>query len=312
MLHCGDNIEFMKSLNDNSVDLIYLDPPYFTQRNFNEFNDRWKSINDYLTYMKVVFKSCDRLLKPTGSIYVQCDDNAVFNIKLLMDKSFNRIKYRNMISWQRSKSKNDAVRNWGRVLDYILYYASNNSTFNVQYTPLDEDYIKRAYIYNDNDGRGKYLSRAIHNAGETGGYFYTYKGYDHPRRGWLFPIKTMEKLDKDNKLIFPKSKEGRLREKLYLNERKGVAVKNLWDDFMTLQKGKEYTSYPTQKPLALLERIVETSSNKGDTVFDPFCGSGTSLVVAKTHRRKYIGCDINPNAIEISKIRLSETEKGLF
>ena len=299
MLINNDNLEELRKITPESVDLVYLDPPYFTQRDFGEFNDKWNTLGDYLAYMEQVIKQCERILKSNGSLYLQCDFNAVFDLNVVLRRTLGRDKLRNMITWQRSTTKSIATRNYGKVCDYLLYYGGTDCTYNPQYTPLTQEYIEKCYS-------NEFRSTNIAQSNGVKGYHYEYKGYKPPKNGWRCPLSTMEQLDSENKLIFPTSKNGRISRKMYLHESKGVPVGNLWSDFQTLQHGLENTGYPTQKPLVLLERIIKASSNEGDLVLDPFLGSGTTAVACKRLNRKFIGIDKNPKSIEITRRRLQE------
>ena len=305
---CQDNLEFLKSVPNDHVDLIYIDPPYNTGRDFGDYQDKW-SREDYRNWIGERLAECSRVLKPDGSIYVQCDDHSVFDINAKMEEHFGYNKFRNMITWQRSKGKNDATRNWGRVSDYILYYAGKNATFNVQYKPLDKEYIAKQYKYEEQEEQFAKISMA--NTKEKGGYFYDYKGYKPPANGWNIPIETMQSRDEEGRINFPLDKHGnpdyskRLSYKRYLSEYKGAIEFNVWTDIMTLQSQNK-NGYPTEKPISLIERIIKSSSNEGDLVLDCFLGSGTTAVACKRLGRRFIGCDINPYAIQLTNERLGE------
>ena len=260
MLYCGDNLEFMKTLDKDSIDLIYLDPPYFTQRDFGEFDDRWKSRNHYLSFMRDRLKQCKRILQSKGCIYLHCDSTCSHYIKIELDGIFGESNFRNEIIW--------SYRRWPvgtnlfqKMHDTIFRYSkSDDVIWNQLYEPLAPATLKSR-------GTMKHKQAII-----------------------------------DGKYIDLEMTE----------QSPGLPMRDVWDISLVQPQEKQNTKYPTQKPTKLLERIIESSSNKGDTVFDPFCGSGTSLVVAKQLKRKYIGCDINQNAVYIAQDRLSKTHSGLF
>ena len=176
--------------------------------------------------------------------------------------------------------------------------------FSPQFTPLDSEYVHKFYCHDDGDGRGPWRRSPI-DSPEANGYHYDYKGYAPPAKGWRCPEETMRQLDAEGRLHFPAKKSGRISRKRYLSESKGTPVGNLWDDIGGLQHASaEMLGYPTQKPLALLERIVAASSNPGDLVFDPFMGSGTTLMAAKRLGREWCGCDVSADALACARERL--------
>lgn len=254
-----DNLEFLRKLDSNLIDLIYIDPPFYSGVDYEEFSDKWESLDAYLEFMKLRISEMHRVLKFTGSFYLQCDPSAVFDLKPLCDKIFGRENFRRVIVWNVGSVSGfkSQVKGWVRQHDTILYYTkTNNFIFNKQYRPYKKDYIKKMFRYKDKDGR-----------------------------------------------LYRKRRNG----KQYLDERPGNLVGDVWNDiysFQTITRSKEYLGYPTQKPEKLLERIILASSNEGDLVADFFCGTGTTLVVAKKLSRNWIGTDNNPNAIDLCKIRL--------
>ncbi|MFX1589897.1 MAG: DNA-methyltransferase [Promethearchaeota archaeon] len=264
----SDNLEFLRSLEDNFIDLIYIDPPFFSGVDYKEFSDLWKSLEEYLNFMELRIKEIYRVLKDSGSFYIHCDANAVFDLKTLCDKLFGKNNFRREIIWNVGSVSGfkSQVRGWVRQHDNILYYTkSDKFTFNKQYTPYKEEYIKKMFRYKDEKGR-----------------------------------------------LYRKRRGGRQ----YLDEKPGNLIGDVWTDimgdvwndiysFQTRTRSKEYLGYPTQKPTELLERVILASSNKGDLVADFFCGTGTTLLAAKKLKRKWIGVDSNPKAIELCKKRLN-------
>ncbi|MFX1414103.1 MAG: DNA-methyltransferase [Promethearchaeota archaeon] len=255
-----DNLEFLKKLDSEFIDLIYIDPPFFSGVDYEEFSDKWKSLDEYLEFMELRISEMHRVLKAAGSFYLHCDPNAVFDLKPLCDKIFSRENFRREIIWNVGSVSGfkSQVKGWVRQHDTILYYTkTNNFIFNKQYRPYKKDYVKKMFRYKDEDGR-----------------------------------------------LYRKRRNG----KQYLDEHRGNLVGDVWNDiysFQTTTRSMEYIGYPTQKPEKLLERIILASSNEGDLVADFFCGSGSTLLVAKRFNRRWIGTDNNPNAIELCKKRLS-------
>jgi DNA modification methylase len=341
-----DNYDVLSGLNSESVDLIYLDPPFNSKANYQapvgstaegaEFKDIFgeddlkdeqiglladkhpklasyleairvissKSNYCYLTYMAIRLIEMQRVLKSTGSIYLHCDDTMSHYLKAVMDAIFGEKNYRNEISWQRANGSKGTKKAFARNRDIILFYSkSEKYTFNTQYTPLSQDTVEKFYKYIDSDGR-RYGKGPLDNP-HNGGYSYVYKGYQPPAKGWRCPESTMKQLDKDGLLVFPKDKAGRITKKLFFSDTKGVALSNNWSDITCLRRtSKELVGYPTQKPLDLLARIINASSNEGDVVLDPFCGCATSSVSAELLGRQWIGIDISIKAHQLVKQRL--------
>ncbi|MHA2400182.1 MAG: DNA-methyltransferase [Promethearchaeota archaeon] len=258
--YSSENLEFLRQLKSAFIDLIYIDPPFYTGTDYKEFSDVWESLDDYLNFMEIRIREMHRVLKDSGSFYCHCDNNAAFDLKLICDKIFGREFFRREIIWNVGSVSGfkSQVRGWVRQHDVILYYTkSERYTFNKQYIPYREKYIKQMFRYIDDDGR-----------------------------------------------LYRKRRGG----KQYLDENPGTPVGDVWNDiysYQTRTRSKEYLGYPTQKPEKLLERIVLSSSNEGDLVADFFCGSGTTLVVAHKLKRKWLGVDTNPRAIELCKKRLN-------
>ena len=354
-LYYGDNLDILRTREyfpDESVDLIYLDPPFNSNRNYNvlfksesgadseaqitAFEDTWhwgetaeatyrdliadapekaataiealmnlidrNQMMAYLVMMAARLVELHRVLKPTGSLYLHCDPTASHYLKILLDAIFGGENYRNEVVWKRMYSHNDAKR-FGKIHDVIFYYAkSNRPTWNAVYLPYDEEYIKKMYRYQDEDGR-KWMSVPLTaEAKAGGGYTYEWNGIT---RIWICPIKTMQRLESENRLHYPRS--GLVRQKTYLDEKKGRPAQDWWDDVIPVRSlPKERLGYPTQKPVALLERIILASSNEGDVVLDPFCGCGTAIAAAHKLRRRWIGIDITHLSIALQKYRLND------
>ena len=283
----------------------------------------------YIIYMAVRLLEMKRLLKATGSIYLHCDDAASHYLKILMDTIFAKENFRNEIIWKRTSSKNNSKR-WGRIHDTIFFYtASDEYTWNVIYKDYEKDYIEKTFRYKDK--RGRYgtgdLTGADKTAGSSGVAWRGINPSDIGRH-WAIPKKlllqiiteqeaeqlsTLQKLDildKEGFIHWPKSKMGKPMYKKYLHLQDGLPVQDIISDIPPLSaKSKARMGFPTQKPQKLLERIIECSSSKGDVVFDPFCGCGTSIYAAEKLGRKWLGCDIEIIAIDLIKNRLKEQTK---
>ena len=300
VLYNGDCLTLLKSWPDVCVDLIYLDPPFATGRDWYDFDDRWDG--DYISYMRERLVEMKRVLKSDGSIYYHCDVNANHSIKLMMDDIFGISQFQAEIVWKRSSAVGGR-NSYGACVDYILYYAGRNAVFNTPYVQLSDEEMKKKFNKIDDDGR-RFTTAALEvNRSMHGGLIYEFQGYT-PELGWMMKRENLEKLDADNRIYWTKT--GRPYRKNYADTYLGLQVNNVWLDIPIAPK-RERTGYLTQKPLKLLERIISVSSNPGDLVVDPFAGSGTTLVAAKKLGRRCFGIDVNPDAIMIAEQRLKET-----
>ncbi len=251
-----------------------------------------------LAYMAIRLLECHRVLKPTGSIYLHCDPAMSHYLQALMDCIFGEDNFRNEIVWQRYGSHNDA-RRYGRVTDTLLFYAGTGATWTAPRLPLSDEAITARY--RNLDERGPYTTSPLHARTLSGG------GYSYEWRGmvdvWKFPKDRLDELDRKGEIHWPR--KGRVpRRKVYLADNPGKPLPNLWTD-IALASGKERTGYPTQKPLALLDRIIKASSNEGDVVLDPFCGCATTCVAAERLGRQWIGIDVSVKAYELVRMRLT-------
>lgn len=352
-LYYGDNLQVLREyVASNSVDLIYLDPPFNSRQDYNvlfaekdgtrsasqitAFKDTWEwnaeaarsyeqvvesggrvaeamrafrtllGGSDMLAYLAMMaprLVELRRVLKDTGSIYLHCDPTASHYLKLLMDGVFGAEMFHSEIIWKRNSAHSDAKR-FGSVHDTIFFYAKGSEPFwKTQYQPYEEAYSEQYYRYKDESGR-QFMSGDLGTAGlQGGGYEYEWKGIT---RVWRVPLKTMERLDAENRVFY--TRNGIPRIKRYLDESKGMPAQDVWTDIEALKSWmKERLGYPTQKPEALLERILKACSNEGDVVLDPFCGCGTTVQVAQKLNRRWIGIDITHLAIGLIKKRLADT-----
>lgn len=263
----------------------------------------------YLIFMVQRLLHMKSLLRPTGSIYLHCDSAASHYIKVMMDGIFGHKNFRNEIIWKRADTvKGNAgqgAKGFGRNTDTILFYTAGDSyTFNPPFTDYSDDYLEKSYRFTDPDGRRYRLISMIGPGGAgKGNPYYEVMGVS---RHWRYSQKSMAALIEKGMVI--QTKPGTVpNRKQYLDEGKGVPVQSLWDDISALHAtSKERLGYPTQKPVSLLERIIKASSNKGDVVFDPFCGCGTTIYAAHENERKWIGCDIAILSIKLVREVLAE------
>ncbi len=353
-LYYGDNLQVLREhLPDESVDLVYLDPPFNSNASYNvlfreksgedspaqikAFTDTWEwtletertfeqdiilhpgtpsAVKDmitafrqfignnammaYLVMMTPRLVELRRVLKPTGSLYLHCDPTASHYLKLLLDGIFGSSNFRNEAIWKRQSAHSDA-KGYGSVHDIVLFYSSSDDfLWNPSFQPYDPAYVQQYYRYEDGDGR-RFMSGDLGAAGlQGGGYEYEWKGVT---RVWRVPIETMERLDSEGRIFY--TRNGIPRIKRYLDEAKGIPVQDVWTDIESLRSWhKERLGYPTQKPEALLERIIQASSNEGDVVLDPFCGCGTAVAAAEKLNRRWVGIDITHLAVALMKSRL--------
>lgn len=318
-IYCGDNLKMLNEIPDETVDLVYIDPPFNSNRNYEvfwgdsaekrAFNDRFGDARAYIDYMKPRTAELYRVLKKTGSFYYHCDWHASHYVKIMLDDVFGANFFLNEIIWKRQSSHNDAKqgsKHLGRIHDSIfLYTKSNNHYFKHLYKPYDKEYIQKNFKNSEKESGRKYSLGDITAPGgaspSKGNPHYEFLGVT---RYWRFSKERMEELFKEGRII--QSSSGSIpRQKRYLDELEGVPLGSVWDDIGPIQgQGKESLGYPTQKPISLLERILELSSSKDDLVLDAFCGCGTTLVAAQKLGRKWIGIDISPTACRVMAQRL--------
>jgi site-specific DNA-methyltransferase (adenine-specific) len=264
----------------------------------------------YLAMMAPRLVELHRVLKETGSIYLHCDPTASHYLKILMDAVFGPQFFRNEVIWKRSDAHSDAkqgAKHFGRIHDVLLFFSRGSvPQFAALYNPLSQK-TQDSWYRNVEESTGRRFNKAdVTGPGGAakGNPFYEWKGIT---RYWRYKRERMEKLEAEGRLVY--SRSGMVYEKRYLDESKGVSVQDIWDDIPMLRGisgSGERLGYPTQKPEALLERIITTSSNEGDVVLDPFCGCGTTVQVAQRLKRHWIGIDITHLAIGLIKKRLSD------
>ena len=300
----SDNLELMKELPSNSVDLIYCDVLYGTGRDFGDYKDIPCDKNTIYNFYIPRIKEMHRILKDTGSIYLQCDWKINHHLRSIMDEVFGVEYFRNVIVWQRSNGKNNSKKNFENATDTIIFYTkSDNYTFNVIKKELKDSSVKR-YNKVSSDGRKYMVANLMDKQSYKGKPDVRYvNGKEYISKDKLGYKWNQAKIDEElrNGADFVENSEGNLAVIKYLDQSKGANVDNIWNDIYCIVSTD---TYATQKPKELLERIIEASSNKGDIVADFFCGSGTTCVVAKELGRNYIGCDIGEKAIQVAESRI--------
>jgi DNA modification methylase len=345
------------------VDLIYLDPPFKSNQDYNvlfaersgegsasqirAFEDTWQwdqnasaayheivekgpsrvskamqafwtflgssDMMAYLAMMAPRLVELRRVLKRTGSIYLHCDPTASHYLKMLMDAVFGPVRFINEITWKRTYSHGNVGRNFGSVCDTLLAYSKGERyKWNQLFAYFPPEYIERTFKYSDPDGR-RWQSVTLRNPGPRPNLRFPFTASNgvtyqpHPN-GWACDINRLKKYDAEKRLHFPTNPKGALRLKMYFDESSGIKLQNLWDDIPVIgSQAGERLGYPTQKPEALLERIIRASSDERDVVLDPFCGCGTAIAVAQRLKRQWIGIDITHLAISLIRHRLRDT-----
>ena len=352
-LHYGDCLEVLRTFPDACVDLIYLDPPFNSNRDYNAFfappkdggtsaqitafEDTWHwgeqaqrefdellrnpeggSVSDilaalrqflgdndmmaYLVMMASRLVELRRVLKDTGSLYLHCDPTASHYLKIVLDGIFGPVNFRNELIWKRSQPKSHVKINFPTTHDVILRYAKTDlALFNKIYTEYNQEYINKFYRHKDADGRLYQLADLTNPNRNRPNLTYEFLGVT---RVWRWTEKRMRAAYDEGRIA--QTEPGSVpRYKRYLDEMQGQPITDLWDDIEHLHGTQsEYLGYPTQKPVALLERIIRASSNPGDVVLDPFCGCGTAIHAAQKLGRKWIGIDITHLAISLITQRI--------
>lgn len=319
---CANSAYELRQITENSVDLIYLDPPFFSNRRFEKrglrgkivsFDDKWEGgMTEYLDFMEKILEQCHRILAKNGTIYLHCDWHASHYLKVKLDSIFGYDNFQNEIVWKRHNSHNDTKqgsRIFGRIHDTILYYSKGDKpTWNPIYQKYSEEYVNKAYRHVEKETGRRYAHGDLGGPGGAakGDPYYKFLGF---KRYWRYSKQNM--MDLYKKGIIVQTKPGNIPVlKRYLDEMNGVPLQDVWDDITPVQLSKkESAGYPTQKPIKLLERIIHISSNEGDIVLDPFCGSGTTLVAAHNLGRKWIGIDISETACTIARKRLAQRKE---
>ena len=357
-LYYGDNLTVLRdSIPSESVDLIYLDPPFNSNAGYNvlfkapdgsgsaaqieAFDDTWHwndsaesafadvlrsgngaaaemlramrgflGENDMMAYLAMMAArliELHRVLKPTGSLYLHCDPTASHYLKILLDAVFGGQRFVNEIAWKRSSAHNDGAqgaKHFGRISDIILFYSkTEDRIWNPVFTEYSQEYVDRDYRRVDPDGRRYRLDNIQGPGGAAkGNPFYEVMGVS---RYWRYSKERMQRMI-DEGLIVQTSPGAVPQMKRYLDAGKGIPAQDMWTDIQLNNRAKEKLGYPTQKPVALLERILNASSNPGDVVLDPFCGCGTTVHAAQKLGRQWIGIDVTHLAIGLIEKRLRD------
>ena len=360
-LYYGDNLDVLRRhIDDESVDLVYLDPPFNSNASYNvlfaeqdgaraasqikAFEDTWRwdanaarachevieaggkvslamqafrtflGESDMLAYLSMMAPrliELRRVLKSTGSIYLHCDPSASHYLKMLMDAVLGPEQFRNEVVWKRTSAHSSAKR-YGPVHDVIFFYGKTDQMQWIggrqAYNPA---YVRQRYKRGgDRPWRDENLTGAGVRHGETG---LEWRGFDVTAKGrhWAYPPTELDRMDAAGLIYWPSKSGGWPREKVLLDEAEGVALQDVWTDVSPLNsQAQERLGYPTQKPEALLERIIAASSDERDTVLDPFCGCGTTIAAAQRLKRRWIGIDITSLAISLIRNRLGDAFEG--
>jgi DNA modification methylase len=371
-LYYGDNLDVLERyVKDGTVDLVYLDPPFNSDQNYNvlfaeqsgeraaaqikAFEDTWRwdeaaaaayelvvergdkvsdalrafrtflGESDMLAYLSMMAPRLTELrsaLKETGSLYLHCDPAASHYLKQLLDAVFGPAMFRNEVIWKRTHAHGGAHR-YGPVHDVLLFYTRSDSyTWNPQFTPYTESYLESFFRFRDPDGR-RYRATILTGSGTRGGASgQPWRTTDPTEAGrhWAIPgymreffgdpppntpQEALDRLDDMERILWPDKAGGVPSFKQYQDDMPGVPLQDVWTDIPPISsQAKERLGYPTQKPEALLERIIRSSSNEGDLVLDPFCGCGTAVAVAERLNRRWVGIDITHLAVTLMKHRL--------
>lgn len=312
-IYCGDNLKMLKEIPDGSIDLCYIDPPFNSNRNYETFwgdsgekrafSDRFGDAKAYIDYMQPRVSEIYRVLKKTGSFYFHCDYHADSYVRVMLDSIFGANYFHTHIIWKRTNSKGLTSRSLSNNHDSIFYYTKGDDyTFNKIYQPYSKEYIEKSYNHiEEGTGRKYTLGDLLNPSHDRPNLTYEFLGV---KRVWRWTKERMEKAYKDG--IVVQSKSGAVpRLKRYLDEQEGIPIDSVWVDIPPIQsQSSERLGYPTQKPIALMERILQMSANKGDIVLDAFCGCGTTLVASQKLNLKWIGIDISPTACRVMSQRL--------
>ncbi len=355
-LHFGDNLDVLRAMPAESVHLIYLDPPFNSNADYNllygtqrggpsqaqshAFEDTWRWGKDaqralnqtaernlhagalldafqkifdgsnmmaYLAMMSVRLIELHRVLKPSGCLYLHCDPTASHYLKMILDAIFGPEKFLNEVIWKRTSAHSSSKR-FGPVHDVLLFYAkSNEHIWNQVFQPYDQTYVDSFYTHKDKNGRRwrrSDLTGAGTRNGETGK---TWREINVTKKGrhWAYPPAELDRMNADGLIHWPQKKGGVPMLKRYLDQQSGMPLQDVISDIPPMHNlAAERLGYPTQKPLALLERLIKASSNPHDIVLDPFCGCGTAIEASEKLGRHWIGIDVTYLAIHVIEGRL--------
>lgn len=340
----GDNLLAMAALlagNNETpsmrgkVDLIYIDPPFDSKADYRTtinlpggdieqkptaieqfaYSDTWQDgTASYLAMLGKRLHLMRELLSTSGSLFLHIDWHVGHYVKIMMDEVFGRDNFINEITWRRKGGSalgtmnklsvsTDAIYWFGKSVDYV---------FNPVFQEADQDYIEQQFKYHDTNGR-RYMINVMRSPSPRPNLKYDYKGYKTPPNGWAVPLETMKRLDAEDRLYFPVSKEKQIYKKIFFDEYPGQLLNNLWTNISTLKgKNKEILNYDTQKPEALIERMMKLATNEGAIVADFFVGSGTTAAVAERLGRRWIVCDLGKPSCMVTRKRLIDQNANPF
>jgi len=338
----GDNKLILSSLKNGplreeiekqgGIKLIYIDPPFDVGADFSmnieigeetltkqpgileeiAYRDTWgRGADSFISMIYERLVLMRDLLAEDGSIYVHCDWRVNSFIRLVLNEIFGDDRFINEITWRRTRTHNDAT-SWATIADTIYHFSKDeNFIWNPQFIEQSEEDVETRYRFKDTEGR-RYRLGPIDSPHPRPNMIYVWKGFQPPKFGWRYSQEKMAELDQANRIYYPDDKSKRPATKLYLDESKGSLIGTVWTDISALQSSsKERLDYPTQKPEALLERVITASSNEGDLIADFFCGSGTTLAVAEKLGRKWIGSDLGKFAIHTTRKRMIGVQRKL-
>jgi len=345
-LFIGDNLDVMRRMSDNSVDTICTDPPYNTGQNRQSlsgtnYHDNWsmsdlrkgelieiselnpdafqvimsaecshgKKMKAYLVMMGIRLIEMKRILKPTGSIWLQCDDYAHAYLKALMDAIFGKNNFRNAIVWKRHSANNSATKKCGSIKDFLLFYAmSNQSTWNQPRVPLSPQELK--HYKPDKNGRRYKLQDMTAPSGSNNKIKDTWRGTT-PRNGWRHTLEVRERMLAEGKVMLNKDGTAKQAGQIqWLDEHQGAKLQDIWTDIKRIaNNSKERCGQSTQKPIALNERMIRATTNEKEIILDPFCGCSSTLITAELLKRQWVGIDCDEEAIEKINDRLTQPKQ---
>lgn len=326
----GDNLQVMSHLLKKfrgQVDLVYIDPPFDSKTDYKrkislksktitndntsfeekQYTDIWTN-DEYLQFIYERVILIRELISEKGSIFIHCDYHKSHYIRCILDEVFGQNNFLNEIIWKRKQATSYSSNRLGVSTDTIFWYSkSNDFCYNPLFSMDDDNtkkYIEERYRLYDENGR-RYKLGDLGNPDYRPNLIYEYKGCKPPANGWAVSLEKMRQMDSEGRLEFPKKTDGRLMRRQFFDEYKGQLIQNLWLDIPIVNsQAKERLDYPTQKPEALIERILLTASKTNDLVFDCFMGSGTTQAIAMKLGRRFIGADINLGAIQITTKRI--------
>jgi DNA modification methylase len=358
VLYCEDNLRQLRQFPSECIDLVYLDPPFFSNRTYEviwgdeaevrSFEDRWAGgIQVYIEWMRDRVRALHRVLRTTGSLYLHCDPHASHYLKIMLDDLFGVANFRNEIVWRRTGAHGKS-RRFGPIHDVILFYTKSDAyVWNTIRRPYMRGHVEEYFVKDEKGWRTNYYGNVLTGSGRRGGLSgQPWRGLDPSVKGrhWAIPRALVDELGEDLSHLDQHQKLDRLYElgliriekgsywpiyEHYISPSDGTPAPDIWayqpytdrtvfgtedgvdaDVRWLSTRDKERLGYPTQKPEALLQRIIAASSNRGDVVLDPFCGCGTTVAVAEQTGRKWVGIDISPTAVNIMNNRIRKVTHG--